>query len=396
MNNTPKYNIRELAERWMRGDLNAEEEAYLREWYNAFDDTEVTLKDVNYRHAEELKSHIYQKLMYRIKQDGKPKHTYKKTILISSGVILSLIAIFIWIFPIKNSPISDPQLTQDIAPGGNKAYISLPDGKQINLSSTQEGIILSDGKLCYTNGTPVEDLESSLAELDPAPDQVIRIGTPYGGQYKVVLPDGSKVWLNSGSTLEYPLNFDPESREVHFEGEGYFEIKRLAKTGNAHENIPFIVRMDQQIIQVLGTTFNIKGYKDEDEVSTTLLHGSVEVTPTGSGMSLSGTILKPNEKAILKGKSIEVNTVNAANEIAWKNGTFLFEESNLSDILHQLQRWYNVDVNYKAIPDLHFTGAIDRNQPLSKVLEMLELTGGIKFNIQHSSIDFQTLEPITN
>lgn len=255
----------------------------------------------------------------------------------------------------------------DVAPGGNNASLTLADGRRIELSSEKEGIALDAGTLTYTDGT---ELEKKLADY-------ATLATPRGGQYQIVLPDGSKVWLNAASSLKYPTSFDGlEERRVELSGEGYFEVAH-------NQSMPFIVATDRQEIKVLGTHFNVQAYKDEPLARTTLLEGSVKVSGKGGDETL-----KPGEQVVLSGGEMNIHEVTVEDAVAWKNGYFMFNSETLESIMLKIGRWYDVEIAYMdpSLKHRTFFGSISRYENISKVLEMLEATDVARFEVSGNKV----------
>jgi ferric-dicitrate binding protein FerR (iron transport regulator) len=195
-----------------------------------------------------------------------------------------------------------------------------------------------------------------------------------GGQYQLLLPDGSKVWLNSGSSIRFPTAFIGKERVVELKGEAFFDIKENKK-------MPFIVRTNNSMdIKVLGTQFNVMAYEDEKSINTTLLEGSVQILKeTGS------TYLEPGQAAVLnKGSGkIKVAPADIEDAVAWKNGYFIFSNENIESIMRKVSRWYNVEIEYQGnLNNKDFVGTISRDKNISELLKMLELTGAIHFRIE--------------
>lgn len=261
---------------------------------------------------------------------------------------------------------------QDIQPGSNKAVLTLADGSQIVLDHAANGnlaqqgntrvIKLDNGQLAYNAG---KDLNKEVFYNT--------ISTPRGGQYQIVLPDGSKVWMNAASSIKFPAAFSGTERNVIISGEVYMEIAQRSKQ-------PFIVKANGTEIRVLGTSFNVNAYTDEEAIKTTLVEGSVKVTK-GS----SAALLHPGQEAITEdnSNSVKVNdNADVANALAWKNGLFSFNNADIKTIMRQLSRWYNVDVVYEgAVTDRRFLGELRRNMTLAAVLRVLERSG-VHFTIE--------------
>ena len=293
----------------------------------------------------------------------------------------------IWTLIFFPEPKVQSSYTNDIDPGGNKAILTLANGKQINLSDARAGALASqqgleiikdaDGQISYkitgTGGNSGKNEYNTIA-------------TPRGGQYTVTLPDGSKIWLNATSTLKYPTQFAPNKREVSLSGEAYFEISK-------DKSRPFIVSSATQEVEVLGTHFNVSSYDDEVTVKTTLLEGSVRVSLPNVTSLRGGTtkqsqqqyvVLKPNEESSLTKNNIHIKQVDPDEAVAWKNGKFLFRNQPLEQIMNKLSRWYDVEVIYndKALAGQLFGGIIARSEKISRVLQTLEETGEVHFKIE--------------
>lgn len=280
---------------------------------------------------------------------------------------------------------------QDLEPGRDKAFLTLADGSVISLDSIKGELFLmsgmtvrktGEGKLVY--GVSSSDMQDET-EL-----KYNQISTPRGGQYQIVLSDGTRVWLNSASSLKYPIQFDGKVRSVELMGEAYFEVN--PKKGITNQSVPFFVKTSKQTIEVLGTHFNVSSYEDEESVKTTLLEGKVAVSINSNNLEMSNIVgksalkdrivLKPNEQSILSSSSFNVIEVNGEDFVAWKDGYFSFQRADLKAVMHQLSRWYDMDIVYKGeIPKETFTGKIYRNMSLSKVLDVLAFAG-VNFKIE--------------
>jgi hypothetical protein len=209
-------------------------------------------------------------------------------------------------------------------PGQEKAILKLDNGSSFDLNGSKAGVKIVNGTPVYLDGSAISDAELQSHELT--------IQVPNGGQYQVNLPDGTKVWLNSASTLKYPLQFEAEKREVSLSGEAYFEVSK-----NPHQ--PFIVKSRNQEVKVLGTIFNINSYSNRQFVETTLLEGSVNVNQHR---------LVPGQRSLISNVSIQILPANIEAAIARKKGYFLFDNEPLDHILATLSRWYNVEFEYES------------------------------------------------
>lgn len=296
-----------------------------------------------------------------------------------AAAILLIIGISAYIFYPRQSQqiIKITKPVKDIAPGSNKAVLTLADGSKIALDDTGQGIIAtqagikirksSDGSILYD--MPKEAKYNSRASVFNS------IETPNGGKYQIVLPDGSKVWLNAGSALNFPAVFTGKERKVELIGEAFFEVAK-------NKAMPFIVKTREMNVSVLGTEFNVMAYEDENYTATTLVEGSVQVSNPSQKM-----FLKPGQQAVNKGgKDLSKRNVDVDEAIAWKNGLFQFNNSDIQTVMKQIGRWYDVSVEYRgAVPDNRFGGYISRNSHLSQVLKMLELSG-VRFSIEEKKI----------
>ncbi|HEY4286308.1 MAG TPA: FecR domain-containing protein [Puia sp.] len=276
-------------------------------------------------------------------------------------------------------PVADriKPASNDIGPGGNKATLTLADGSTIDLDQANNGTIRQQGRsqLVKVNGDLLAYKESRQMNKEEDPNSFNKISTPRGGKFQLVLPDGSKVWLNAASSLTYPTTFAGKDRSVQLQGEAYFEIAPNAAK-------PFKVNHDGLQIEVLGTSFNIMAYKDEQAVRTTLLEGRIRVHNGGQAVLLS-----PGQQARSKdNQPVSVAAADLEEAVAWKNGVFRFNESTIEEVMRQISRWYDVDVVYgSSIPKDLFRGEIYRNVNVSAVLKVLEVSG-VHFRVEGKKI----------
>lgn len=278
----------------------------------------------------------------------------------------------------------------DVAPGKNGAILTLSDGSQVVLDS------MGDGKIATQNGTEVLLNNNELVyDATAATGEAARntISTPKGRQYHVTLPDGTEVWLNAASSIEYPVAFKGEERRVKISGEVYFDV-----TNRSWQ--PFIVETEQMKVEVLGTSFNINAYTNEQTIQTTLLTGAVKVTPVSNEPSGTATakirhkVLVPGQTAVLSKPHAQTEasltvteSIDPGKITAWKNGLFNFDGMDLFSVMRQLERWYNIEVRYVGSPEnVLFKGKMHRNTNLSDVLKVLktmdvdfELKGNVLF-----------------
>lgn len=259
-------------------------------------------------------------------------------------------------------------VVSDLEPGSNRAFVTLSDGKVIELSDQQEGIVLGD-ELTYTDGSVISDLNESAVVY-------AELKTPRGGQYQVTLSDGTKVWLNADSKLIYPSRFEGDVREVQLDGEAYFEV---ASSTIGTKKQRFVVKTAHQEVEVLGTAFNVMAYAEDVEEATTLIEGSVKLY-SGTGEVL----LSPGDQGLVSESQLNKRKVDIDQYLAWKNNEFIFHETELADAMKMLSRWYDFEVVYEGnMPATHFYGSISREKALSEVLKIME-SSGLKFRIEKS------------
>ena len=268
-------------------------------------------------------------------------------------------------------------LHNDVLPGGNKAVLTLANGKKIILDNANTGVLAKQGS---TDIDKTKDGQIIYKAFNHGQnDQNITlntVSTPRGGQYQVVLSDGSKVWLNAASSLRFPAVFKGKTREVEITGEAYFEVAKNAA-------MPFVVKTGRFVVEVLGTHFNIMAYNNESFIKTTLLEGAVKVR---SGTSIN--FLKPGQQALLnaQGQTKIIEDVDVDDETAWKNGLFQFKDAGIETVMRQAERWYNVTISYEGkIPVKQFTGRISRDVKVSELLNMLKYFG-VNFRIDGKNI----------
>lgn len=256
----------------------------------------------------------------------------------------------------------------EVVPGGNKAVLTLTDGRTILLDSAASGTLAEQGNTTVTknaNGQLTYHLQSAVKNNEQTVVQIgyNTISTPVGGQYQIVLPDGSKVWLNAASSIRFPTAFVDE-RNVSITGEAYFEIV-------ADKSKPFIVSAKETEVNVLGTSFNINAYEEEPSIKTTLLEGSVKVS-TNHQKSI---LLKPNQQSSYNpsNNKLSVVAVEGTDIVAWKDNIFNFHRVKLPEVMRQLKRWYNIEVKYpNGVPDIEFWGRIRRDMTLAQMILFLK------------------------
>ena len=265
-------------------------------------------------------------------------------------------------------------IKNDIAPGKNTATLTLDNGKKIVLSAANKGQLTREAGIVISK-TADGQVVYSVDNQESGPDTRIHmLSTAKGETYRLRLPDQSEVWLNASSSVKFPASFASQKvRQVELTGEAYFEIAK----DKAH---PFIVKTNQQEVQVLGTHFNVNSYPDKNNTTTTLLEGSLRVL----NHAQQGEIIKPGEQSVSDaGKNITISPANIKNVMAWKNGYFRFRNEPIEDIMEKIIRWYNIDVIYEGkVSNEKFSGHISRNKNISEVLNMLSYSNAVKFKVE--------------
>jgi transmembrane sensor len=384
--------IPELIFKELRAELNESESKELKEWidrseeHRAFYEKFISEEGLHAEMVEfyEFKKNVFEKISREV-PELRPRVVplYSKSVWLYAAAVIFVILVaggYVWRSRVARAPIVKEQdiaghFRNDLPPGGNKAVLMLADGSSIVLDSARIGVLthqsgakilkLNSGQLVYNN--LIHEKPTSLAYNT--------LVTPRGGQYEVVLPDGSKVWLNAASSLRYPTSFTGKDREVELKGEAYFEVAK-------NEEKPFRVRVNDIAVSVLGTSFNIMAYPDEPVVKTTLEEGTVKVLRGSKGI-----ILYPGQQARAENNELKlVRGVDMEEVIAWKNGLFKFNGADIEAVMRQIGRWYNVDIVYQGAKTTNdFSGIISRNTNISNVLKILEYSG-VHFRIENNTV----------
>ena len=388
-----KERLQELAKKYLDGTATEEEKQALHNWYDTANDEEIEMVFINRNEtAEDIPDRIFagirQKMLVDPGENEKPDEMAgmpvikrnRPAVWLAAAAAIGIIVLGAWFFMgrYNNRPLANKEKTtpashqQDVQAGSDKARLQLADGRVMVLEDVKDGAIQT------TNGITIKKQSGQLLYDASAAEQkgevsYNTISTPRGGQYHVVLPDGSKVWLNASSSLRFPTAFTGKERRVQLTGEAYFEVAK-------NKSMPFIANVNNTEVEVLGTHFNINAYNDESTVKTTLLEGSVKVrSEVGSGKLEAQTtaILKPGEQAVIvKNSSLIIDhSPDIEQTMAWKNGMFQFNQTDIPAIMRQVSRWYDVEIAYEgALPVRYFSGEIPRDVPLSKMLQLLELS----------------------
>jgi len=382
---TEDEKIRDLLKRYLAGKCTDAEREIVDQWYESTDNQRVG--DTIY---DEMREDLY-----TIRTQVTP-HSPRRSIrwfhyLSAAAVLTIAIGVAIKLY----DPISSNSSVNEIAsleakhilPGSDKATLTLPDGRVISLDE------LTVGTFGQESGNQlIKDEEGSLVyERSPDSGKLFTennyhtLNIPKGGQYRLTLPDGTRVWLNSASSLTYAVNHFEQERTVTLAGEAYFEVKSDARK-------PFRVITDKQTVTVLGTKFNINSYPDELGTKTTLVEGSVDITANKASRSIR---LSPGQESFVDGSGLPtVRQVETGQAIAWINGLFRFDGNTIDEVMRQLARWYDVEVVFDGMPPTDkLYGEVNRNTTADTPLELLSF-----FNFKHhvSSVNGKTRITITN
>lgn len=375
--------IFKLIQKNLDGTITVDERKALDEWFYNFSPEDISL--LSNETGGNISGRIKNRLNDYVNYEKRVAFRRRQSNMLKVALVLSIVTVSSLVYYFFSAPelekkvvanTEETKVVKDIAPGSNKAILTLGNGAIVILDSTANGqlgvqgntkvIKLDDGQLHYVKGEG-SDKEDVLYNS---------ISTPRGGQYQVVLADGSQVWLNASSSLRFPTTFKGNIREVEISGEAYFEI--------AHNpSKPFRVKVKGMYVNVLGTHFNVMAYDGEEQIKTTLLEGSLKVSNTSSSR-----LIKPGQQVELleNGTFNLIADADIEEAVAWKNGKFLFNRADIRTIMRQVERWYDVDVVFERKADLHFTGELSRYANVSQLLRKLELTNEVHFRIEKGRI----------
>lgn len=383
--------VQKLVDKYLHNTASAEETEKLFQWYRNEMKTNTEWNFDPLEDEENLKSFIFSKIDVPDLAERKTP-IYRRYYALTAAATVLLFMVSGLYFYFKNDQIQDAPVSvqlaatskvKDIQPGGIKAILTLSDGKKIVLDDSQNGVVINQGgiKIQKNSKGIIEYSLVNLSNKQPltkgGENQIVynTIQTPVGGKFQLNLADGSKVWLNSASSLRFPVFFSGEKREVELTGEAYFEVSK-------HVDKRFSVRSGNQTVEVLGTHFNINAYSDEPSITTTLIEGAVRVIELNTKKS---KILKPGEQSKVD-RDIRIQRNETQAEVAWKDGYFYFENAKIETVMRQLGRWYGITARYEAVlPEHHFEGAIATNLTLLEVLEILQKSN-IHFRLEGKEV----------
>ena len=379
-NQLDQQTILELIHKHANNTATEAERDALMAWYH-----QKGYQDREYPDAEDV---VEERMLARLLAEVPRRRTNKtKIFAIAASVLFALgFAILFHEYTNNNKEMGAiAQHTNVIKPGSNKAILTLSNGSKIELNKAGNGTIgyqkdmrlvkSANGQLVYSAST--NNKQENFSPADKL--QFNKIQTPKGGQFEIVLPDGSKVWLNSESSIRFPVSFvSLKERLVELNGEAYFEVTHNVKQ-------PFRVSSGEQLVEVLGTHFDIMSYDKQKGIKTTLLQGSVKVT----GGADVKAVLKPGQQSIFTNEhKISVSTANVEQAVAWKNGFFLFDDERLEDIIATISRWYDFNAVFEdnTLKDEKFGAFTARFSDISTLLDVISRTGNVKFVVQGKNI----------
>jgi len=367
-----------LLKKYQEGTLSNEDKDKVDAWYLH----KASNSNLQLNEYELEDSYEYLKAKLPLKQETKVIRIWPRVAVAASIAVLLGTGIFYFTKPKEQIP-QVAEKPKEIAPGGNRGILTLSNGKQIVLADiSAKDTIAKEGEedevtiKMGANGVITYIINPNTVASKADANLFNTLSTPTGGQYNIVLADGTKVYLNAVSSIKYPTQFNGDQRIVELDGEAYFEVAK-------NKNKPFIVKSGDQDIEVLGTHFNVHAYDNESVVKTTLLEGSVAVNYKNQK-----AILKPGQQSNVSDKfnKITIKQVDTEAAIAWKNGRFKFDNADLKTVMRQLERWYGIKVEYRGdVSDVRFNGGTFMNKNLSEVLKVLELSN-IKFKVEGKTI----------
>lgn len=389
-----EYRIAELLAKEKAGCLASEEERELEEWKNSSSDAmfvygRVSDSENKRRRDEFLNGFDTRKAWFKVEKRclsllrARRMRSLMRWTRVAA-VLLVAVLIGVRYYPEREVVESVGQKITGIPAGTAKAVLISEVGIRINLfeTGTEDVLDLGNGLKAICRGSVVEYLEDQ--DTVKKSDKLNVIQIPKGGEYELILPDGTHVWINSDSELSFPSQFNSSKREVLLVGEAYFAVTK-------NEKAPFIVKMAGDVqVKVLGTEFNVRAYPEAGMVETTLCEGSVCMSDGNSDVTLN-----PSEQVVYNKEKKEWKTrvVNTRLYTAWKEGMFFFQNERLEDILTTLARWYNVNVFYKnsSVKDYHFTGKLERYNDFEVALRMIEKTTAIRFVVEGRNVIVEEL-----
>lgn len=368
-----KVDIKEILERVDAGEATEQEMEIAKLWlFQLRNQDEVQIPQSK---LDLVNTKNWARLQVNLEQ-GRVKIKLWPRIAIAAAVMIFILSIGFYFYGNHDLPKQSSVIVNDVDPGKQVATLTLASGKKIRLSEVQNGEIAKEAGMRITktaNGQLIYEIKKGTGESG----KTNTLSTARGETYMILLPDGTKVWLNSASSLTYLTNiYETKTRNVKLDGEAYFEVFK-------NHNHPFVVQTDKQEVEVLGTHFNINSYSDEGTTATTLIEGSVKVS-----IGNLKQILKPGQQALNTGSTLKVTEPDIESITDWKEGDFYLDNINFKTAMRKIARWYNVEVIYDpSVSDrIKLGGWISRNKNLSAVLKLIESSSQVSFKIEGRKI----------
>jgi ferric-dicitrate binding protein FerR (iron transport regulator) len=369
-----------LFEKYLAGNATPAEVELIMSYNDQFEMAEQTVKE---DHDRLIEQRLLQQLKADIARQKSLQVKFPKWWMAAAAILIVTTGSFLFTRFNKTGPEQvysrNTSSAGRISAGSNKALLTLANGKKIVLNDATAALTITQGRIRVRkqqNGVLLYETVPAAGNEQNETIGYNTISTPRGGQYQIILPDGTKVWLNAASSLKYPTGFTGKERLVELTGEGYFEVAK-------NKHMPFKVKFNGEMVEVLGTHFDIMAYTEEGETRTTLLEGSVKISK-----GLVNKILIPGQQTISLNHQSDfmIRHADTTSVLAWKEGIFSLQNTSIHQIMRQVARWYDVDVVYKAnakdLEDKIYGGRVSRSNQLTDLLRNLELTGTIHFKIE--------------
>lgn len=362
-----------LLERYQMNTATPQELAELDNWYQSFESSRNLTDGLSVNESAQVRRKMFENIERDISQKvtgiSKGRRSYRYLYPLCAAILPIFIFFLVRSFNVEK--ISGIQ--NDVKAGNNSARLILSNGYVIDLQKARVGAIYVQPDFIINKDSAGLISYHSKGKTNPANLFSNTVVTPAGGQFRVILADGTRIWMNSLSKLTYPVIFKDKIRPVNLTGEAYFEVAKSKEK-------PFFVNTPKQSVRVLGTHFNVNAYANELVQKTTLLEGSVQVTTNDKDAKT--VIIKPGQQAELDDQLLKIRTVNTEKAVGWKNGVFVFDHTELHELMRQFARWYNIETIYQGdFKPRNFSGEIERNYSLVEALKVLEL-GSVHFRIE--------------
>ncbi|QRO51811.1 DUF4974 domain-containing protein [Butyricimonas virosa] len=383
------FEIARIIQKSLKGKLSESEERQLSGWRKVSDENERAFQrmisedfyTIGMEKLEMYDSRVaYGRFLQKKYQQRRKRRFLINMARVAAVALPFVIALVLYVgLNREEEQMVRPSLASNILPGTSKAVLTLANGQMIPLGKeATDSTIITDGTLISASGSGVT--YASGVESESVVYNKLEI--PRGGEFCLTLSDGTRVWLNSETSIQYPVAFGAKERRVFVQGEAYFEVAKDAKK-------PFTVQFMSSSVTVLGTSFNIRAYPEEKRSQTTLAEGSVRIYSPGSSM-----LLKPGEQAEVSALSGEMvkQEVEVKNFTSWKDGRFVFEQQPLEDIMRTLERWYDIRVIFKdeGAKRISLSGNMKRYGDFSQVMKMLQMTGDVRFELHGNDVYITT------